>query len=196
MPYKDPEMRRSKARVYAANYRARLAEIKQTQPIELRVCGLCGTDISHKKKNAKFCCRKHKTTFSDAKRDYAALYAKNSEKRRYQALQYYYADIKKSRKNLLLRQKKNLAIFAANQAKRRVAKLKRTPNWLTDKDLWLIDEVYSLAALRTKLTGAKWHVDHIVPLQGKTVSGLHVPQNLQVILARDNIAKHNLFGDA
>lgn len=192
MPYKDPEIKRLKARVYAANYRARLKEL---QSKELKVCALCGTDISHKKKNAKFCCRKHKTAFSDSKRDYSALYAKNREKRRYQALQYYYADVEKSRKNLLLRQKKNLAIFAANQAKRRVAKIKRTPSWLTDNDLWLIDEVYHLAALKTKLTGAKWHVDHIVPLQGKIVSGLHVPENLQVILARDNIAKHNTFGE-
>lgn len=80
-----------------------------------------------------------------------------------------------------------------NVAKRRAAKLQRTPAWLTPTDLWMIEEAYELAALRTKITGFSWHVDHKLPLQGKLVSGLHTPYNLQVIPGKDNVAKANKY---
>lgn len=80
---------------------------------------------------------------------------------------------------------------AAND--RRSSKLKRTPCWLSDDDHWMMSEAYSLSALRTKLFGFEWHVDHIVPLQGKEVSGLHVPWNLQVIPGVENRTKSNKF---
>jgi hypothetical protein len=81
----------------------------------------------------------------------------------------------------------------ADTVKRRAAKIHRTPAWLTVDDLWLIEQAYELAALRTKLFGFSWHVDHILPLQGKQVSGLHVPANLQVIPWVDNVRKANRF---
>lgn len=65
----------------------------------------------------------------------------------------------------------------------------RTPGWLGPEDSWLIEEIYELAALRSKLTGVAHHVDHIIPLKGRLVSGLHVPTNLQVIPASDNVKK-------
>ena len=76
-------------------------------------------------------------------------------------------------------------------AKRRAAKKQRTPHWLNDSQLWMIEQAYEVASMRSKSTGIFWHVDHIFPLQGKTVSGLHVPWNLQVIPSAENIAKGN-----
>ena len=76
-------------------------------------------------------------------------------------------------------------------SKRRAAKLLRTPKWLTADDLFIIEEAYHLAKLRSNLTGIQYHVDHILPLQGKKVSGLHVPNNLQVIPAKLNLQKSN-----
>ena len=79
----------------------------------------------------------------------------------------------------------------AHTVKRRLAKINRTPAWLTLDDHWMIEQAYELAAIRTKMFGFSWHVDHMLPLQGRTVSGLHVPTNLQVIPAVDNVRKGN-----
>ena len=38
-----------------------------------------------------------------------------------------------------------------------------------------------------------WHVDHIIPLQGKNVSGLHVFSNLRVIPGEENVKKSNKY---
>lgn len=80
---------------------------------------------------------------------------------------------------------------ASWNAKRRAAKLCRTPAWLDEDAYWMIEQAYELAQLRTKLFGFSWHVDHIIPLQGKLVSGLHVPTNLQVIPGVENARKGN-----
>jgi 5-methylcytosine-specific restriction endonuclease McrA len=75
--------------------------------------------------------------------------------------------------------------------KRHTAKLQRTPVWLSDDDRWMLEQAYELAVLREEATGVAYQVDHIVPLQGLAVSGLHVPWNLQVIPAIENKRKGN-----
>jgi len=87
----------------------------------------------------------------------------------------------------------NRAKLTAKTRKYQTAKLRRTPAWLTTDDLWVLEHAYELAAARTNLFGFAWHVDHKIPLQGKLVSGLHVPTNVQVIPATDNQRKYNRF---
>ena len=77
--------------------------------------------------------------------------------------------------------------------KRKIDLANRTPKWLTEDDYWIISEAYELAALRSSVTGVKHHVDHIIPLRGKTVSGLQTPENIQVIPWLDNQRKTNKF---
>jgi hypothetical protein len=82
----------------------------------------------------------------------------------------------------------------ATEAKRNAEKLKRTPVWLNKDHLPEIEYFYWLARDLYRTTGEKYHVDHIVPLQGENVSGLHVPWNLQVLPADLNISKGNKYG--
>ena len=88
--------------------------------------------------------------------------------------------------------KNNCEYFAAASAKRRSSKLQRTPSWITDIQLAEIKSFYIESEIRTRLTGVQHHVDHIYPLQGKDVSGLHVPWNLQVLTATENLNKKSL----
>jgi 5-methylcytosine-specific restriction endonuclease McrA len=183
MPRKDPEARKAYQREYAKRNRelayARVKEWRANNP---------------------------EATAEQAKR-YAE---KHPEKIRAKALNWKYNNLEKARtynrnaaakirlvKADLIKKRKaqysleNRPVINAAVARRKAAKLTRTPLWLTVDDYWMIEQAYELAQIRTKMFGFDWHVDHIIPLQGKTVSGLHVPWNLQVIPGVENMRKGN-----
>ena len=89
--------------------------------------------------------------------------------------------------------KRNRGAVNARTARRYAAKTKATPVWAASgtEHHWLINKIYDLAVLRTKLTGIPWEVDHKFPLRGAEVSGLHVPDNLQVVPMTENRRKSN-----
>lgn len=116
----------------------------------------------------------------------------NAEKARSIELAWRTANAEKVKRRKTLRYAANDEVRAMHRrwsSVRRVFKTGATPAWA---DEFIISEIYSLAALRTKVTGTIWHVDHIVPLQSKIVCGLHCEKNLQVITAKENLSKNNL----
>lgn len=88
--------------------------------------------------------------------------------------------------------KLNRARLTALQMKRHAGKLKRTPPWANTQ---AIDHFYREARRLTLETGIRHVVDHIIPLQGRTVSGLHVEQNLQVLTFSANASKWNRYSE-
>jgi 5-methylcytosine-specific restriction endonuclease McrA len=84
----------------------------------------------------------------------------------------------------------------ANVKSRKLAKIQRVPPWLTSEHKQQIASVYRQAQILTQETGVQMHVDHIVPLKGKIVSGLHVPWNLQILSKEENLAKNNKWKSA
>lgn len=87
-----------------------------------------------------------------------------------------------------------------NPAKVRAATLARkrdlaeaTPNWLTADQYRQMNLYYTEAKRLSAETGVPHHVDHIVPLRGRIVCGLHVPWNLRVITARENMKRPRTY---
>jgi 5-methylcytosine-specific restriction endonuclease McrA len=85
------------------------------------------------------------------------------------------------------------ALANASCRKYQCSKMNRTPKWLNENQLLEIKEFYIVAAELSWLSEGGLEVDHIVPLQGKNVSGLHVPWNLQIIPTRANQIKGNNY---
>lgn len=81
----------------------------------------------------------------------------------------------------------------ADTALRFAVKMQRTPKWLTKEQKQSIKEFYVMAKELEKVFPWKQCVDHIVPLRGKDVCGLHVPWNLQILSAKDNMQKGNRY---
>lgn len=87
----------------------------------------------------------------------------------------------------------NRGAVRAMKKRCKVKRSYRMPSWLTEEDQRNIQGFYDMAVRLTECTGIEHHVDHIHPLNGKTVSGLHVPWNLQVLPATQNLKKSNKF---
>lgn len=103
-----------------------------------------------------------------------------------------------------LRTKREISARSARKhaARVRAAKIRyerklsmATPVWLTKEHWAEMDAIYANARKLTRKTGVRHEVDHIVPLNGKLVSGLHVPWNLQVLTQSENVAKSNRYAD-
>jgi len=87
--------------------------------------------------------------------------------------------------------KRNKAQVNAANAFRRASVREATPPWLDAQHKQDIKSLYILAQKFESLFGLKYHVDHIVPLNGEGVCGLHVPWNLQILEAKVNLKKSN-----
>jgi len=88
---------------------------------------------------------------------------------------------------------RNKEALTAGRAKYRAARRNAVPPWLTDEHKEQIKEIYKLRRTLSESTGVEHQVDHIVPLQGGTVCGLHVPWNLRVITAEENNTRPRLW---
>ena len=109
----------------------------------------------------------------------------------------YYKEYKRNNKEIAKKQKKeyrikNRATLNSQEAKRRFAKHKATPEW---SELAMINILFEKAKWLESLTGLKYHIDHIIPLKSNNVCGLHVWQNLQILDATLNLQKSNKIGD-
>jgi hypothetical protein len=117
----------------------------------------------------------------------ANLYAKKAESTRSKD------PVRREYRKQLKKTPQMKAINNASYAKRRAAKMQRTPKWLTERDHKVMKAFYSVAQMLTKVNNEAWHVDHGVPLQAELASGLHVPKNLVLMRGIENETKRNIY---
>ena len=104
---------------------------------------------------------------------------------------YYNSHKEQVKANMKVYKKANPAKMNAHSAKRRAAKRQAIPRWLTEEHEKQIQHFYDVCAWLNGWKMEKFEVDHIVPLQGEEVCGLHVPWNLQLLPASLNRSKGN-----
>ncbi len=87
--------------------------------------------------------------------------------------------------------KNNIGRSRAKSMERYARKRNRTPPWLTSEHKKQIEQFYIEARRLSGETGVRYVVDHIHPLHGANLCGLHVPWNLQILTNEENVRKHN-----
>lgn len=120
-----------------------------------------------------------------------AATAKDPEKSRLRVRSYYVKNRSKEMQRVALWIKSNRAHNSAHAAEWRAFKRKGAPSWLTPEQRREMVDAYAYAKAWSQVTGVSHDVDHIVPLRGKEVCGLHVPWNLRIIPAAENRKKSN-----
>jgi hypothetical protein len=159
-------------------------------------CGLDKAFADFHKGNGKFGlssrCISCKKLYAPRSKEYKRKYYKNNlDKARDARRRHQQAHREEYRRRNSAYDKLHKPERAARENFRRAQKLLATPKWLTQAQK---DEMIQLYKLREQLSlekGIIYHVDHIYPLISKDVCGLHVPWNLQVIPATDNLKKSN-----
>jgi hypothetical protein len=170
MPYKDPSVAKAKRREYYLKNKESMLE-------KNKAWVLAHADEVRAAKKMRA-----------SKLSKEAKEAENAKARiRYHQKKQWNADRKKAYRSA------HKHLTNANASKRRAALIQRIPVWQTEFDELKIKCIYSVAAMLSRVNNEPWTVDHIIPLQGKIVSGLHVPSNLQVMRARENEAKRNKY---
>lgn len=139
----------------------------------------------------KECRKKHRTISKEKISAYGKMYREiNKDKVADGKKQYAGNNKVKLAKYLKEYKKMNAGSICAINSKRRSTKKQACPPWLTKAQHEEIIAIYKQAKeLEAIFFNRKFHVDHIVPLQGKDVCGLHVPWNLQILTAEENLKK-------
>lgn len=162
----------------------------------MKLCSVCKTEKARteyyrfdKDAECKECAKKRAKLYLYPNPD-APRGQKCSEQRRATQARYREKNRDKIRAGQRRYVRENLPKVLARTHKYQAQKLNATPKWLTAEHYKQIESIFIKASQLSK-TGTPYEVDHIIPLCGNNVSGLHVPWNLQILPRAENRRKHN-----
>jgi flagellum-specific peptidoglycan hydrolase FlgJ len=118
-------------------------------------------------------------------------YKENSDKVKEKRSEYYESNKEIEQQKMKIYYEENKEMFMEYSSKRRADKRSACPVWLSEQHRSSIRSLYKMARNISKKTGIQHHVDHIIPLKSDIVCGLHVPWNLRIITASENLSKSN-----
>ena len=132
--------------------------------------------------------REYKREWTRKKRESDPAYAEKLRQRS----RAYYAEtgLQPSKESKASWKRRNKASVNQEASRRRKNVRSATPAWA---DETAIDFVYHAAQVLGDTYGSTPHVDHIVPVNGQRVCGLHVHNNLQLLSRGDNLRKGNRY---
>lgn len=165
MPIKDPILRKEWHKKYWEKHKDYYSKLKKIWYTENK--------DEYKKKVRDYAIRKKDEIVEKKHQKYLERYSKESERL-------------KEKSRLWLKNHKEYSNF--KKKKRECIKKQAIPIWADMKKIRLY---YEMAKLYDDVFEEKHHVDHIIPLNGKNVCGLHWEENLQILGAKENMKKGN-----
>lgn len=183
---KKPELYAALDKEYAANNKERLAAYRKEYAEKNSASIKANNKIYYEANKEQHASRRlaYAQRTKDARNTYKKQWAiANKEKTLVATREYYQRNKEASRDRKALYRAAKPWVLHASSRRRQVGKLQRTPPWYDHTNT---------AAVYAKLTPG-YHVDHIIPLQGELVSGLHWHYNLQILTAEENLKKSNKF---
>ncbi len=196
---KDPRDRREYKKQYNLLNKEKIKSYKRTYTEKQREDSRIRSNI-HYHRDIEYSRKRRKELMTEEKK----------EKNRIKSRTYYYENKEKvleyrDKNKDIIKQKRKITdrLYSLNnrekcnaiKAKYKASKKQRVPPWITEKHLEEIEDFYKIARQMTIDTGIEYQVDHIVPIQGNNVSGLHLPWNLQILTKEENVRKRNYFID-
>ena len=151
----------------------------------------------YRKRNKEQLSVKAKQRYQDNRKSYLAnkkrYYEENREEIRAKQKDYYSDNTEKVLESGRQWRKNNPDKAQENYVRCRYRRYRAIPPWLTKEQQEEINSIYDRCRKMTIETGVQHHVDHIIPIHGVNVCGLHVPENLQILTASENCSKRNSF---
>lgn len=180
---------------------ARSKRLERLAALGLKECSICKRELRisefNKSKNTRdglvYKCRSCSARINAEWRKrnpngFREWYSGNRERRADYWVRWYAANKKRRADSYRAWARANPHVLNAIVARRNAAKIRATPAWADEGKIRIL---YERAAYLTKITGVRHEVDHIYPLQGKRVCGLHVSENLQILTRSQNARKRN-----